>query len=70
MAEHVEINGQHYEVVGTHEDGLPILRGRAHTIEHKDDDGNQIFDEDGHPKVSVVVNVTPVLKMDTPGEAE
>lgn len=57
--ETVEIEGQQYEVTGYAADGLPIIQGHATTVEHTDDDGNQIFDEDGNPKVSVHVSVSP-----------
>lgn len=64
MADTVEIDGKQYEVVGKADDGLPIIRGTATTVEHKDEDGSQIYDEDGNPKVSVSINVTPLLKLD------
>lgn len=55
----VEIEGQQYEVTHYAADGLPVIRGYATSVEHKDEDGNQIFDEDGNPKVSVHISVSP-----------
>lgn len=57
----VEIEGKEYEVIGTHEDGLPIIRGIATSTQ----DG---FDEDGNPKISVNVTVPSVLIGVVPGE--
>ena len=57
----VEIDGQEYEVVGEAEDGLPILRGVATTV----DEG---FDEEGNPKISVNITVPAVTIGATPGQ--
>ena len=59
----IEYDGNEYEVVGTHEDGLPIIRGIAKSTQ----DG---FDEEGNPKISVNITVPPVLIGVTPGKVE
>lgn len=64
----MEIEGKEYEVIGTHEDGLPILRGVATPVHHKDKEGNQIFDAEGNPKVSVNINVPAANLFAAPGE--
>lgn len=64
----MEIEGKEYEVIGTAADGLPIIRGIATSTEHKDEHGNQIFDEDGNPKISVNINVPAIVIGLTPGE--
>jgi hypothetical protein len=46
----VEIEGQHYEISGYADDGLPIIKAVATSTQ----DG---FDEDGNPKISVNVVV-------------
>lgn len=61
--ETVEIDGKQYEVTGTADDGLPIIRGVATSTQ----DG---FDEDGNPKISVNVNVPPIVIGLTPGKVE
>lgn len=62
--ETVEIEGQEYEVIGHDEtDGLPIIRGIATSTQ----DG---FDEDGNPKISVNVEVPPIIIGLTPGKVE
>lgn len=67
--ETMEIEGKTYNVIG-HDptDGLPILQGVATTTEHKDEHGNQIYDEDGNPKISVNVVVPAATLFATPGE--
>lgn len=59
--ETVEIDGKKYEVTGTAEDGLPIIRGIATSTQ----DG---FDKDGNPKISVSVQVPAIIIGVTPGE--
>lgn len=61
--ETMEIDGKQYEVVGHHQDGLPIIRGIATTTQ----DG---FDEHGNPKLSVKITVPPVTIGATPGKVE
>ena len=58
--ETVHIEGKDYEIIGTAEDGLPIIKGIATSTQ----DG---FDEHGNPKISVNVNVPAVLIGATPG---
>lgn len=55
----VEIDGKQYEVTGHDHMGIPVIKGQATTVQHKDENGNQIFDEDGNPKISVHVSVSP-----------
>lgn len=62
------INGTEYEVTGIADDGLPIIRGIATTVHHKDKQGKQIFDEDGNPKVSVNITVPSAPIGVQPGE--
>lgn len=57
----MEIEGKQYKVIGTAEDGLPIIRGVATSTQ----DG---FDENGNPKISVNVNVPAIVVGLTPGE--
>lgn len=65
----IEIDGNSYDVIGYDKnDGLPILKAIITTTEHKDEDGNQIFDEDGHPKISVHVQVPGPPTGITPGQ--
>jgi len=59
----IEIGDKQYEVTGTADDGLPIIRGIATTTQ----DG---FDEDGNPKISVNINVPPITIGATPGEVK
>ena len=59
--ETVSIEGTDYEVIGTADDGLPIIRGIATSTQ----DG---FDEDGNPKISVNVTVPAVLIGAIPGD--
>lgn len=70
MADTVKIDDQDYEVIGTADDGLPIIKGIATSTHHKDEQGNQIFDEDGNPKISVDIQVPSVTIMATPGEVK
>lgn len=55
--EYLEVDGKKYEVTGTADDGLPIIQATAITTHHTDEDGNQVYDEDGNPKISVGINV-------------
>lgn len=64
----IEINGQNYQITGTAEDGLPIIKGVATSVHHKDEQGNQVFDKDGHPKISVNIQVPAAIIGVTPGE--
>lgn len=59
--ETIVMDGKEYEVIGTADDGLPIIRGVATSTQ----DG---FDADGNPKISVNVNVPAVVMGVTPGE--
>lgn len=61
--ETIEIEGKNYEVTGLAEDGLPIIRGVATSTQ----DG---FDEEGNPKISVNVNVPPIVIGVEPGKVE
>lgn len=61
--ETMEIEGKTYEVTGHAADGLPIIKATATSVQ----DG---FDEDGNPKISVVVNVPAINVGITPGEVE
>lgn len=61
--ETLEIDGKQYEVTGHADDGLPIIRGIATTTQ----DG---FDEDGNPKVSVNINVPPIMIGVVPGRVK
>lgn len=61
--EYVEIDGEQYEVTGTADDGLPIIRGIATTTQ----DG---FDEEGNPKISVNIMVPAASLIATPGKVE
>lgn len=61
--ETIAIDGQEYEVTGTADDGLPIIRGIATSTQ----DG---FDEDGNPKISVEIKVPPITIGVTPGKVE
>ena len=59
--ETLDVNGTLYEISGYAEDGLPIIKAEAITI----DEGQ---DEDGNPKQSVIVNVPSADLLGTPGE--
>lgn len=59
--EHLEINGQQYEVTGHADDGLPIIKAQVTTTE----DG---VDEDGNPIRSVHVHVPSATIGVIPGE--
>ena len=61
IMETIEVNGDKYEVSGYAEDGLPIIKAHAESIQ----DG---FDEDGNPKISVKINVPVADLLGTPGE--
>jgi hypothetical protein len=56
----VEIEGKKYEITGNDVNGVPVIKGFATTINHTDEQGNQIFDEQGNPKQSVHISVSPV----------
>lgn len=55
--ETIEIEGQTFEVTGRDANGVPTIRGIATTIHHKDEAGNQLYDAEGNPKISVHVQV-------------
>lgn len=59
--ETLDFNGEQYEIIGTAEDGLPIIRGIATSTQ----DG---FDNDGNPKVSVNVVVPAASLFASPGQ--
>lgn len=59
----IKINDNTYEISGYADDGLPIIKATAETI----DEG---FDEDGNPKRSVKITVPPIELGATPGEVE
>jgi len=61
--ETITVEGKEYEVSGYAEDGLPIIKADATSVQ----DG---FDEDGNPKISVNINVPPVTIGVTPGKVE
>lgn len=63
MVEIINIDGNQYEVTGHAEDGLPIIKGIAHSIQ----DG---FDEDGNPKISVNITVPVADLLGTPGKVQ
>jgi hypothetical protein len=65
MAETVEIEGKTYEISGRTDAGLPIIKGVATPFHHKDE---QIFDEDGNPKISTNIDVPSILIGANPGE--
>lgn len=60
MPEHVEIEGKRYAVTGHTEKGVPIIKGHATTVHHKDEHGNLMYDKDGNPVQSVHVSVSPI----------
>lgn len=64
----VEIDGKLYEIKEHDANGVPTIKGHATTIHHKDEDGNQIYDENGHPKISVHISASPVQEPVTPGQ--
>lgn len=66
--ETVEIEGKHYPISGRDHNGTPIIKGHATRHHHKDAEGNQIFDADGNPKISVHISVSPVETPVEPGE--
>lgn len=57
--ETVEIEGKTYEVTGRDTNGVPIIKGHATSIHHRDEDGNLLFDKEGNPVKSVHVSVSP-----------
>jgi hypothetical protein len=59
----LKIDNKEYEITGTADDGLPIIRGIATSTQ----DG---FDQDGNPKISVEIKVPSVLIGATPGKVE
>lgn len=63
MPETIEIEGKQYPVIGYAEDGLPVIKGEATSVQ----DG---YDEDGNPKISVSIQVPAVLIGVTPGKVE
>jgi hypothetical protein len=63
MVKTVKVGSKEYKVIGTADDGLPIIKGIATTKK----DG---FDKNGNPKISVNINVPPIVVGVTPGEVE
>lgn len=61
--ETLEVDGNKYEVIGYHEDGLPVVRGIATSTQ----DG---FDSEGNPKISVNITVPSMTIGITPGEVK
>ena len=59
----IKIDGKDYAISGYAEDGLPIIKANAESVQ----DG---FDEDGNPKISVKINVPPITIGVTPGEVQ
>lgn len=57
--ETIEIDGKQVPVTSHTEDGVPVVRGYPTTIHHIGEDGKQIYDEDGNPKISVHISVSP-----------
>lgn len=57
----INIDGKDYEVSGYAEDGLPIIKATATSVQ----DG---FDAEGNPKISVQINVPPITIGVVPGE--
>lgn len=62
MADTLEIDGNQVPITGHTDDGVPIVQGFPTTIHHTDDAGNPIFDEEGNPKVSVHISVSPPVE--------
>lgn len=56
----VEIDGKHYEIKSFDANGVPTIKGHATTTHHKDENGNQIYDEQGNPKISVHISASPI----------
>lgn len=61
--DYLEVNGNKYEITGYAEDGLPIIKATAESVQ----DG---FDEDGNPNVSVKINVPVAMLGAVPGETQ
>ena len=59
MADTLEIEGNQIPITGHTDAGVPIVQGYPTTHHHLDEAGNQIFDKDGNPKVSVHISVSP-----------
>lgn len=57
----ITIDGKTYEVSGYAEDGLPIIKATATSVQ----DG---FDKDGNPKISTIINVPSADLFGTPGD--
>lgn len=64
----LKVNGKDYPITGWHEDGLPIIKAEAIPTHHKDKSGNQIYDKDGNPKISVEIKVPPIIIGANPGK--
>lgn len=60
--EYIEIEGQKYEIQGRDHNGTPVIKGHATSVHQKDEQGNHIYDEDGNPKISVHISVSPVAQ--------
>lgn len=61
--EKLEVEGKEYEVIGYTDDGLPIIKSIAVSIQ----DG---FDEHGNPKMNVNITVPPVTIGATSGKVQ
>ena len=57
----INIQGKDYEVTGTADDGLPIIKAVATSTQ----DG---FDENGNPKISVNITVPAITIGAIPGQ--
>lgn len=53
--ETIEIEGQTFEVTGRDDNGTPTIRGIAKHVPHLDAGGNQLYDDEGNPVISVHV---------------
>ena len=62
--ETIDINGQTFEVTKRDENGTPTIRGIATTTHHKDEQGNQIYDEEGNPMISVNIQAPAAHKLE------
>ena len=59
--ETITIDGREYAVSGYADDGLPIIKATATSVQ----DG---FDQDGNPKISTIINVPTADMLGTPGK--
>ncbi len=58
--EHIEIEGQKYEITGRDHAGTPIIKGHATTVHETDENGELKYDAEGNPVRSVHVSVSPM----------